>query len=94
MAPSPSSLEHSWAQGRAQYRLWETYASADVKIPVRLISIPFVVYGRGNSRLPLDTSVSLDGPKNEEETLLPGFLLYIVARTRVVTQIDDSSEAV
>ena len=38
-------------------RLSKVYASTDVSIPERLTSIPFVVYGNGTKRLPLNTRI-------------------------------------
>ena len=69
------------------------YASVALRIPERLRSIPFVVYGSGNNFFPLFGVRGRDMTVVTKYSLL-GFLLDVVSWTRVITQVDHPSKSV
>ena len=69
------------------------YASVTLRIPERLTSIPFVVYGSDNNFFPL-VDVRTGVPAAVTKRSLFGFLFDVVPRTRIVVQVNHSSESV
>ena len=69
------------------------YALVALRIPERLTSIPFVVYGSDNSFFPL-FGVRTGVPTAVTKWSLPGFLFDVVARIRIVARVNYSSESV
>ena len=69
------------------------YASVALRIPERLRSIPFVVYGSGNNFFPLVGVRGASFDRLQKYSLL-GFLLDVVTWTWVIAQVDHPGESV
>ena len=69
------------------------YAPVGLRIPERLRSIPFVVYGSDSDFFPLP-DLRTGVPKAVTKRSLFGFLFDVAPRTRIVAQVNYSSESV